>query len=471
MESCPLFPARRVARARARVFSAHRSRGPAAVRWFRLALPLAAVTPVLLATTPESTPAAPAAVPAAEVQLESPHDFQVFQRTDAGHGTITVQGYWSVPRHSAVEPDALQCRIVGPSAGDGNGPIDATSDRPETARPEPGPDPAAGEPTRPPTPAPWQPLPFHAGARGFRASVPVAPGGWYRVEVQLLRQGVPLATTVVAHVGVGEVFLIAGQSNSANYAEEKQRPETGLVAAFDGTAWRIADDPQPGATGTKGSFIPSFGDALVRRFRVPIGVVCIGVGSTSIREWMPAGHPMALPPTTGAHCLVLADGSLVSSGALFDLLASRLHAFPTHGLRAVLWHQGESDWHQPAGHGIALEAYRADLAELIRASRRAAGWDVPWFVAQVSYGSPSVPGSDAMWAQQRAVVDDRLTFAGPNTDTLTGLLREKNGQGVHFSAEGQRRHGAWWAEIVGDWIARRTAASAPAADRPAATKP
>ncbi|HVU32734.1 MAG TPA: sialate O-acetylesterase [Opitutaceae bacterium] len=372
----------------------------------------------------------------AVVRLESPRDYQVFQRTDARNGAITVEGTWSVPRHTSAPPDALQFRVVGsPAGGDA---------------------------------AAWQPLPFNPGARGFRARIPLAPGGWYRVDVRLLRHESPLATTAVAHVGVGEVFLIAGQSNSANYDEERQRPTTGRVAAFDGTDWRIAADPEPGATGKKGSFIPSFGDALVRRFHVPVGVVCIGVGGTSIREWMPAGHPMALPPTTGAHCLVLADGSLVSTGELFDLLVGRLRGFPPHGLRAVLWHQGESDWHQPPGHGIALAAYRADLGELIADSRRAAGWNVPWFVAQVSYGNPSVPGSDAMRAQQRAVVDDRLTFGGPNTDTLTGLLREKHGQGVHFSAEGQRRHGALWAEIVGDWIARRDddVATSPAAASP-----
>lgn len=345
----------------------------------------------------------------------------MFQRTDSSHGAIVIAGEWAVPRHATVVPDRAEVRISAPGAAATTG-------------------------------AKWLPLPFDSRARGFRAEVPVAPGGWYRVEVRLARGNAVLASVDVAHVGLGEVFLIAGQSNSANYAEERQRPATGMVTAFDGEHWQIADDPQPGATGKKGSFIPSFGDAMYRAQHVPIGVVCIGVGSTSVREWMPAGHPMSAPPTTGAHCVVVAGDRFVSSGELFANLANRLAQLEPHGLRAVLWHQGESDWHQPEGHNLTLSEYRADLAELIADSRKAAGWDLPWFVAQASYGNPQQTGSAEFRAQQLAVTDGRLTMAGPNTDLLTGLLREKHGQGVHFSAEGQKRHGEAWADIVSRWI-------------------
>ncbi len=361
--------------------------------------------------------------PGASLALTAPKDCEVFQRADATHGAITVTGEWSMPRHAAVVPDGLEVRILRP----GDGPTDDAN---------------------------WVSLPFDARAHGFRADLPAAPGGWYHVQVRLLRGRDPLAFVDVAHVGVGEVFVIAGQSNSANYAEERQHPASGMVTAFDGDHWQVANDPQPGATGTKGSFIPSFGDAMVRRLHVPIGVVCLGVGSTSVREWMPAGHAMSVPPTTGAHCMVVPGGKFVSSGELFARLADRLKGFPSHGFRAVLWHQGESDWRQPEGHEIPLAEYRQDLAELIADSRAAAGWPVPWFVAQVSYGSPNQTGSAEFRAQQLAVTDGRLTLPGPNTDTLTGAWREKNGHGVHFSAEGQKRHGELWAEIVGSWIER-----------------
>jgi hypothetical protein len=364
---------------------------------------------------------APALMQVPEVRLAAPKDYQVYQRSDATHGAITIEGEWVLPRHFPYLPDALEGRVLAPGA---------SADSSEG----------------------WKPLPFTTGARGFRAQFPVAPGAWYRVQVRLLHEKSPMATVDVAHVGVGEVFVIAGQSNSANYGEERQQPQSGMVVAFDGSTWAPANDPQPGATGTKGSLIPSFGDALARQLHVPIGVACIGVGSTSVREWLPTGRLMSAPPTTGSHCLVLEGSKFVSTGELFNKLTDRLRQFSPHGVRAVLWHQGESDWKQPEGHNIPLAEFRADLADLIASSRVTSAWDVPWFVAQVSYGNPNQTGSEEMRAQQLAVVDHLLTFAGPNTDTLTGALRENNGQGIHFSAEGQKRHGELWAEIVGKWI-------------------
>jgi hypothetical protein len=363
------------------------------------------------------------AVQSPEIRLTAPKDYEVYQRSDATHGAITIEGEWILPRKFADIPDALDARIVPPGKTEDD--------------------------------AAWQPLPFSIGAKGFRASIPVSPGAWYRVEVRLRHEKSVMATADVTHVGVGEVFVIAGQSNSANYGEERQKPESDWVVAFDGSAWGPANDPQPGATGTKGSFIPSFGDALVRKLHVPVGVVCVGVGSTSVREWLPAGRAMTAPPTTGLHTLVLAGGQFVSTGELFNKLTDRLRQFGPRGVRGVLWHQGESDWKQAPEYQLPMAEFRADLADLISSSRKVASWDVPWIVAQVSYGNPNQPGSEEMRAQQLAVVDNTLTFAGPNTDSLTGTLREKNGQGVHFSAEGQKRHGQMWADIVGKWIEGR----------------
>src|SRR4030095_11958037 len=112
---------------------------------------------------------------------------------------------------------------------------------------------------------------------------------WYRLEVRVKRQDAIVTSAAVEHVGLGEVFVIAGQSNSANHGEEKQQTHTGLVAAFFGDRWTIADDPQPGASGGGGSFTPPLGDAIAMRFEVPVGIIACGVGATSVREWLPGG--------------------------------------------------------------------------------------------------------------------------------------------------------------------------------------
>src|SRR5262249_30593814 len=125
---------------------------------------------------------------------------------------------------------------------------------------------------------------------GFQASISLPAGGWYRLEFRGTHDEKIVAETSLPHLGVGEVFVVAGQSNAGNYGSEVQQPKTGLVASFDGKLWRPANDPQPGAGGKGGSFMPAFGDEMAKRFDVPIGVVPIAVGSTSVREWLPKGE-------------------------------------------------------------------------------------------------------------------------------------------------------------------------------------
>jgi hypothetical protein len=355
------------------------------------------------------------------LSLTAPGDWQVVQRRTATQGDILIEGTWTKPKATSA-PDRLEARVL-------------TQRRGQTAEG-----------------SSWHALPFDPRVWGFRGTLPAPAGGWYELELRLMRGADVVASSSIAHVGVGEVFVIAGQSNSANYGEERQQTSRGQVTAWDGQRWVIAHDPQPIAGGTKGSFVPAFGDALTGRLGVPIGVISVGLGSTSVREWQPKGTPMKAPPTTGRNTIATQEGVLVSNGFLFERLESVLRKTGINGVRAVLWHQGESDWNQPADRAIAIEDYRTNLVMLIAASRASTGWSVPWFVAQASYHSPSDPGSSEFRAAQLAVTDNLLTYAGPNTDLLGAEWREGGGKGVHFSAAGLQRHGAEWAEIIGSWI-------------------
>jgi hypothetical protein len=129
----------------------------------------------------------------------------------------------------------------------------------------------------------------------------------------------------------------------------------------------------------------------------------------------------------------------------------------TNGFRAVLWHQGESDAHQAdAERTLPGDLYRQDLEQLIRGSRQIIGWNAPWFVAQVSYHNPRDTASPDIRAAQKAVCDEGLAFSGPDTDTLTGDLREKQGQGIHLSAQGLKAHADLWVKKVGPWLEQDT---------------
>ena len=219
----------------------------------------------------------------------------------------------------------------------------------------------------------------------FDATVEVGAGGWHQFDVRAVAGGKAVASADVERLGVGEVFVVAGQSNSANHGAEKQVAKSGRVAALDGTRWQPANDPQPGASGTGGSFLPPVGDAIAEKFGVPVGLVACGVGATSVREWLPEGATFPNPPTIEGNVRKHADGKWESKGDLYAAFCARMKALGPNGFRAVLWHQGESDATQrDATRTLPGELYREYLEKLIRDSRKDIGWDAPWFVAQAS---------------------------------------------------------------------------------------
>jgi hypothetical protein len=351
------------------------------------------------------------------VTVLSPLDYQVFQRQTRDIGAILVRG------HASIGADNVRVCLKGKSI---SGPLSGK----------------------------WRALSFNPSNGEFSASVEVAAGGFYTVEVQSRRGHHLVGSFTVPHVGVGEVFLISGQSNSTNYGEALQTTQTAMVTTFGGDSWRIANDPQPGTQddSKKGSFVPSFGDALYRKYHVPIGIASVGHGSTSVRQWLPAGEPVKVMPTMTKYVNRGPDGILMSDGTLFNGMMRRIQQFGPHGFRAVLWHQGESDSHQPAEHEISPSEYGSMLEYVIVSARKEAGWEMPWFVAQVSYHNPEDPLNPGLRDAQRSLWKSGIATEGPDTDTLTAAYRQNNGKGTHFNDLGLKAHGLLWAKTVESWL-------------------
>ena len=305
-----------------------------------------------------------------------------------------------------------------------------------------------------PLPHHWQKLRINKDTLTVTADLRVSAGGFYNVIFVCSGHGRPKQQVTVPHVGIGEVFVIAGQSNSTNYGEVPQKPTSGLVTTFDGNSWRIAYDPQPGTqdNSKKGSFAPAFGDAMVAHYHVPIGIASVGHGSTSVRQWLPEGTPVLVMPTMTKFITTTPDGTLISDGTLYRGLLERIHELGPHGFRALLWHQGESDAHQAPDHQISPATYAQMMTQLITSARREAGWNFPWFVALATYHSPTDTSAPELREAQRSLWTSDLALEGPDTDTLTGLDRQNNGKGVHLSAQGLQAHGRMWAEKVSAWL-------------------
>lgn len=265
---------------------------------------------------------------------------------------------------------------------------------------------------------------------GYRGKLRLPAGGWYQLEAEICSDGDPLEILRVPHVGVGEVLIVAGQSNAANAGEVAQAPQDDRVVVVDlATArWRPAVDPQPivdppvGALGEAGSPWPLLGDLLARNLQMPIGFVNVAAGGTRTEQWLPENE------------------------LLFPRLVEAARLVGPHGARVVLWHQGESDHHA----GVSAEQYTANLTSIIDEMRRQSNWNVPWMVAQAAYVPAHfdvAPGAhEEILEGQRALWERGLALQGPLTDDLLGPAYRYDD--LHFNELGLSVHAQRWFALL-----------------------
>jgi hypothetical protein len=289
------------------------------------------------------------------------------------------------------------------------------------------------------------------GTLGFAATVNLSKG-LHTLEARAVQGDQPLGSAASVHFGVGEVFVVTGQSNSANHGAGKTKATSDQVFSLTPKGvWQPCADPQPGASGNGGSILPALGDELQKRLGVPIGFIPCGIGATSVREWLPAGIPFPNPPTIVSRVKKTADGAWEADGKAYAMLAARMRSVPS--FRAVLWHQGESDANQKdTTRTLSGKLYAEYLTKLIAASAKDSQRPAPWFVAQVSYHGPKDVGSDDIRDAQASLWKNGVALEGPDSDALRGELRDQGGNGVHFSAEGLKAHAHVWAEKLVPWI-------------------
>lgn len=254
----------------------------------------------------------------------------------------------------------------------------------------------------------------------YNIKITMPAGGWYNIIISLIDSTNNTISTNNIICGIGEVFVITGQSNSVNFAENLLTPKTNKVVSYsDEKGWVLASDPQPGlpGSGDYGSFYPPFGDGLYYYYRVPIGFIASGIGGTSVIQWQ---------PTT----------------TFYSYLIARMKTY-NGNFRAVLWIQGESDF------GMEATKYANYLTNIIEQSNIDMNINIPWFVSNTSYInfmiSESVrKGQQSLW--------NNIALQGPDTDTLIGSNRQDFGTGVHFSCKGQHNHAVIWLEKIIPWI-------------------
>ena len=159
----------------------------------------------------------------------------------------------------------------------------------------------------------------------------------------------------IYHLFVGDVYLIAGQSNAAGMARGvlTEEPEIGVSVLRNLERWDIATSPM--ADDTRHSMFLSFAKKILRDTGIPIGLIPAAVGSASLSRWLPR------------------EGG--------DLYERAVRAIGKGKIRGVLWYQGCTD----AGDGYSTEEYLRRFTEFVNTLRADLDEpDLPFFTFQLN---------------------------------------------------------------------------------------
>ncbi len=267
----------------------------------------------------------------------------------------------------------------------------------------------------------------------------VSPGGWYDLELSGMKAG-GQSFILCVKSGVGEVFLISGQSNAES--EGPNATDDRVIGAY------AAQNPKfisltnsnsynkwlyPSQPGT--SFTGALGDSLVNYLDVPVLFLNAATGGMSSSDFYTSAVNDALPYAK-------------LDWAIYQYLR-------TYGVRGVLWHQGESNSLSYAYRWTA-EQYRDQINYVIDKTRRNLGYpDLSWMVALVSWTKQATTATSDpnAWAYREPTRNGQILltnsgthiYLGPDSDTIEGFIgSETRPDGVHLSYKGMALLGNLW---------------------------
>ena len=291
---------------------------------------------------------------------------------------------------------------------------------------------------------PWTDLGKVAGGAWSGALEGAPAGGPYRVELRLNDDaGKALEQTAVPEVLVGDVWVLAGQSNMQGVGNrvnvEEPHPQVHSFAMS--YEWRLAQEPlhtlaeSPDAVhanfktdeerqkairdwrdGAKGAGLGlAFAKEMVKRTGRPVGLIASAHGGTSMAQWDPTLRDQEGNSLYGSMCKqVLAAGG--------------------KKVRGVLWYQGESD----ANDG-AQPVYREKMKQLVAAMRADSGIpDLPFYYVQIG----RFTGKPETFSKWNAIQADELALeADLAPGALTPAIDLSLNDGIHAGTAGLKTLG------------------------------
>lgn len=240
----------------------------------------------------------------------------------------------------------------------------------------------------------------------------VPTGGLYRIETCLSQIGNKeiewsIRGDMIHHVGVGDVYVIAGQSNSAGYAKDTiyDPPEFGIHLLKNSGKWDLATHPMNESTNivneiTREPSNPghspylSFARRLKTELGYPIGLIQTSLGGSPIRAWNPDE-----------------DGALY--GNMMRIIKSQVNR-----VKGILWYQGCSD----AVDGFSDTYYKSFKSMVSHIRHDLMDEKLPILTVQLNrWTAPATEVSNRSWGkvregQRQAAKQIENVFIVPSTD-------------------------------------------------------
>ncbi len=259
-----------------------------------------------------------------------------------------------------------------------------------------------------------------------------ADGGWYRLEVRTIRSGSAISSSSVEKVGVGEVFLISGQSNAQGYfgfgqqGAQDDRVNTvsnfysfGNITPVYPEFSKLDADTRIAPKGDGAWCWGQLGDKLVQRLNVPVLFLNAAWEGLSVGDFTVSAD--------GGSGRNVFSGYVAPAGYPYNSVREIIQYYINMlGVRSVLWHQGETDnW-----VGTPTSVYVDRLRYLISRTRQDTGKNIAWVVSRVSLIENRT--SQTIIDGQNIVINTGSNvFPGPETDYILERV-----DGTHFSATG-----------------------------------
>lgn len=363
----------------------------------------------------------------AQLTISSPLNNAVYQRNGASQANLIINGLYTQDIVTSI-----QARLLNP---DGNLPI-------------PGFD--------------WTIIVKNPSKGTFSGQLSQVPAGWYILEVRAVKSGVSVESASIDRVGIGDVFMIAGQSNAQGYingdfigsgSEKVVTHDFGIYCSTQNFSFPIMGQlfgtTKPGTAGRDAWCYGKLGDNILITTGFPVAFFNSGASGASSENWKVSSDGGATNNIyiNNGNPQFCADE--IPNGTIgmpyFNFKRGLNYYNSLFGARSILWHQGESD----RNLGVTQSTYQNNLTYVINKSRTDYSNNLAWVISRVSYEQQQT-SAPVIAAQTNMPNLLSNVYLGPATDDLNNNTNpgSRDGFDVHFRAHGLVELANRWSDYL-----------------------